>query len=69
MHQGKEDRVLWLKSLNIRRDDGAFVVVGGVTATQGAQEGCVQGEGMQVFLLQEEMRSTQCNNQIPYLQY
>jgi retron-type reverse transcriptase len=42
--------VLWLKGLNSRPDDGAFIVVGGVTTTQGAREGRVQGEGMQVLV-------------------
>jgi group II intron reverse transcriptase/maturase len=46
--------VLWPKSLKIRPDDGAFVVVDGATTIQGAREGRVQGEGTQVFHLQEE---------------
>ena len=57
------------KSLKIRPDDGAFIVVDGVTTIQGAREGRAQGKGTQVFHLQEEKRSTQCNTQTLSLQH
>lgn len=40
-------------NLKIRSDHGAFVVVMGVTPHQGVSESGTQGEGTQIFQLQE----------------